>query len=348
MLDEIIALHSLNRIFPPPNRALFELFEKFGCFKSILKNKEVIGAKPANDLDPETLYEKEVLNNDFRLIPINHQDYPPQLREIPNPPLGIYVHGQPPLPSINLAIVGTRKPTPYGLKIIDKLVRELTNTNITIISGLALGCDTQAHRMALKYNLKTLAVLGSGLSNIFPSSNRGLANEIIKNNGWIVSEFSPTTPPLKHHFPLRNRIVSGLSQGVLVIEAPFKSGALITAREAINQNRDVFAIPNQIGNKNAEGPHFLIKSGAKLIESATDILEEMSSQLGMEFTTQTIQNINLSELEKLILDNLENALDIDSLAIATKLETHTLLSTITLLELKNLVKRIDNYYIRNI
>lgn len=351
MDKEALALHILNLIFPPPSKILMNLYNEFLSFDAILNNGMWKQYKESN-LDTSIanqvqIYNSEVRENGIDLIPITSPKYPTLLKEIPAPPLGLYIKGELEIPESCLAVIGTRKPTPYGLKIIEKIIKEISHTNLTIVSGLALGCDTQAHKTALKYKLKTIGVLGSGLNNIFPSSNKNLSEDIVINNGLLVSEFPPNTPPMKHHFPLRNRIISGLSLGVVVAEAPLKSGALITARDALNQNREVFAVPNQVGNKNSEGPHFLIKSGAKLTESGNDILEELMTQTSIIIESPIEkETTDLTKEEKIVLLALNNASDIDTLISTTKLETNTLLSIITILELKGVVKKIDDKYIK--
>ena len=166
----------------------------------------------------------------------------------------------------------------YGKLVTKKLVKELVDYNFVIVSGLAEGVDTIAHKTALKNKGKTIAVLGSGLNKIFPYNNRKLAQEITKH-GALITEYPLESPPLKHYFPWRNRIISGLCSAIIVIEAPERSGALITARFALEQNREVFAIPGSIFNKNSIGTNNLIKQGAKLVSKIEDILEELNMQL---------------------------------------------------------------------
>ena len=153
------------------------------------------------------------------------------------------------------------------------MVRELKNNNLNIISGLAKGIDSLAHKLALENKIKTIAVLGSGLDIIYPKENSILAKNIIQNNGCIISEFPPNCPPRKHHFPLRNRIISGLSKAVLIIEANNHSGSLITARQALDQNREILAIPGEIFSSQSQGTNYLITLGAKLIQNSDDVLE---------------------------------------------------------------------------
>ncbi len=209
------------------------------------------------------------------LLTLDHPDYPPLLKEISDPPTLIYIDGNPAvLKTPQIAIVGSRNPTPSGIENAHHFATALAKLGITITSGLALGVDAASHRGALSAPGQTIAALGNGLHHLYPKRHRLLADAII-NNGALISEFPLSTQPLKHNFPLRNRIISGLSIGTLVIEATVQSGSLITARKATAQGREVFAIPGNIHNPLARGCHYLIQSGAKLVESVDDILTEV-------------------------------------------------------------------------
>jgi len=201
--------------------------------------------------------------------------YPTLLREISDPPPLLFVHGDAScLAKPQLAIVGSRNPTPTGRETAYAFARHLTGAGLIITSGLALGIDAAGHRGALAGGGHTLAVLGCGLDRIYPAHHRELAQEIAAH-GALISEFLPGTAPLPQHFPRRNRIISGLSLGTLVVEAALRSGSLITARCAVEQGREVFAIPGSIHNPLARGCHALLRQGAKLVETAQDILEEL-------------------------------------------------------------------------
>lgn len=214
-------------------------------------------------------------NNQGTLLHQAHPLYPPLLREISRPPLILYVQGDPQLLSgQQLAIVGSRSPTHTGIKIAEQFASQLALAGLTITSGLARGIDGASHSGALGVKGRTIAVLGSGLQQVYPTSHRKLAEKIIVD-GALISEFSLKTPPRAQHFPARNRIISGLSLGVLVVEAAKKSGSLITAYCALEQNREVFAIPGSIYNPRAGGCHRLIRDGAILVETVNDILSEL-------------------------------------------------------------------------
>lgn len=209
-------------------------------------------------------------------IKINDIKYPEQLKNIYEPPKRLYVLGNIEiLHNTSIAIIGSRKFTEYGKNVALKLAKELSEKGIVIVSGLAKGIDSYAHIGTLNNKGKTIAVLGSGIKEIYPKENIELAKMIIRNGGCIISEYSPDTKPDKMNFPKRNRIISGLSKGVVIVEATEKSGALITADYALEQGRDVFAIPGDIFNKNYVGTNKLIQDGAKLITSYDDILNEI-------------------------------------------------------------------------
>ena len=212
---------------------------------------------------------------DIRIVPIGDKDYPELLKQLSDPPPLLYVRGNKALLNQpQLAMVGSRKPSHQGCDNAVRIASELAAAGFTITSGLAQGIDSCSHRGALNVSGNTIAVLGTGVDRIYPLSNRSLYDEIIKR-GAIVSEFYLGSEPRREHFPQRNRIISGLSLGVLVVEAAIKSGSLISARCALEQNREVFAIPGSILNPVSKGCHELIRQGAKLVETAADIVEEL-------------------------------------------------------------------------
>jgi len=218
---------------------------------------------------------KRIEKNRIKAIDISQPEYPALLKEIARPPLVLYLRGEAQvLSQYCLAVVGTRIPTFYGLAMAEQFTRDLASLGIVIVSGLARGIDSQAHKTALACG-RTVAVLGSGLLDIYPRENQALAEKIAVA-GAVISEFPLTTPPLRENFPRRNRVVSGLCRGVLVVEAAARSGALITAHLALEQNREVFAVPGKADSPVSQGTHQLIKEGAKLVEDVDDILEELN------------------------------------------------------------------------
>lgn len=225
------------------------------------------------------LIERDLLwaeQNEHQIITIYDNDYPELLREIPNPPLLLFVVGNLQLlSSLQVAIVGSRNPTPTGLETARDFAASLASAGLVITSGFALGIDAASHQGAMLASGKTIAVMGTGLNRTYPSSHRKLAEKIIAGGGVLLSEFPLDAAAQAWHFPLRNRIISGLSLGTLVVEATMRSGSLITARLAGEQGREVFAIPGSIYNSAARGCHYLLRQGAKLVEKPQDILEEL-------------------------------------------------------------------------
>jgi DNA processing protein len=212
-----------------------------------------------------------------RLITFDDAEYPANLRSTPDPPPILYVKGKLlEVDSVAISIIGSRNSTTYGKAACEFFSRQLTTLGVTIVSGMAKGIDTIAHKSALEANGRTIAVLGNGLSRAYPPENEKLMEQIAFS-GAVISEFPMATKPMPDNFPRRNRLISGLALGVLVIEASERSGSLITVSHALNQGREVFALPGEIFSKNAKGTNYLIKQGAKLIDSVEDILEELKA-----------------------------------------------------------------------
>ena len=217
---------------------------------------------------------------DHHLLTWQEERFPPLLKDIPSPPAALWLVGDPDvLWQPQLAVIGSRNPTAGGVENAQSFASELTRQGLTITSGMASGIDSAAHQAAMEAGGKTVAVMGTGLDIVYPASGRALA-ERIRRNGALVSELPPGTPPQRAHFPSRNRIISGLSLGVLVVEAGLRSGTLITARLAATQGRDVFALPGSIHNPLAKGCHRLIRDGARLVESVSEILQELAPLAG--------------------------------------------------------------------
>jgi DNA processing protein len=217
-----------------------------------------------------------------QVVAYSSDDYPPRLKQIPDPPLVLYVRGDVKVLSRHaLAIVGTRRPTAYGSQVAQRLARDLAQRQLVIVSGLARGIDSAAHRGALEAAGKTVAVLGSGIDVIYPRENKRLAEQV-SECGALISEFPPGTSPAPENFPIRNRTISGLTLGVVVVEAAEYSGSLITARLALEQNREVFAVPGNITSAQSFGPNHLIKQGAKLVDDWIDVIEEFPPEIRMQ------------------------------------------------------------------
>lgn len=275
----------------------------------------------------------------MQVIRLLDKDYPCLLKDIYNPPKQIYVLGSmPDLPMV--AIVGSRKPTPYGEMIAYKIAADLARSGICIVSGLAYGIDSIVHRATLEAGGKTIAVLGSGLENIYPSQHRALAREIVRSGGALISEFESHTPPLKHHFPARNRIIAGMSEATIVPEADAKSGSLITAQLALDENRHVLAVPGPVTSARSSGPNNLLKAGASPITSAADVyaLLEINPTQTAEKTLSTKE---LSQQARQILSVLQTGPSTtEDLSRTTGLTIPALLSTLTLLEMQNYVRSV--------
>lgn len=282
-----------------------------------------------------------------RILTLEEADYPKRLKEIADPPPVLYVKGTlVPEDSAAIAMVGTRRASDYGLEQARRIAQELAASGITVVSGLAEGIDGAAHQGALEAGGRTIAVVGHGLSSLFPAMHRELA-ERVGASGCLLSEFPMGMPPEAMNFPRRNRVIAGLTLGVVVVEAPERSGALITAREAMEQGREVFAVPGPVGFGN-RGAHALLRDGAKLVESARDILEEVAPQL-LDIVRLSTAHTELADVFPSDLSPEEQqvlkavpvgaAAGFDRLAGRTALAPNRLLSVLTGLELKGLVRQ---------
>ncbi|MDO8663285.1 MAG: DNA-processing protein DprA [Candidatus Wildermuthbacteria bacterium] len=286
--------------------------------------------------------------DNIKEISIGEANYPKLLGEIKNPPKVLYYRGEI-LPAENyFAVVGTRMYSPYGKQVAIEIAGDLAEAGLTIVSGLAPGIDTFAHQVTVERKGRTIAVLGTGVDekSIYPQSNLKLAEKILETGGCIISEYPPGTRGTQFTFPQRNRIISGLSLGVLVIEAKQKSGALITADYAKKQGRKIFAVPGPIHALNSRGPHYLIKNGAELVENANDILEELN--LPQKQTRNVLVGFENKE-EGLVINALkEGALDSDKIIEKTKLSASTVASALAILEIKAKVRNLGgNIYAIN-
>lgn len=300
---------------------------------------------------------KELERENIRIITWHNQEYPKLLLEIHAPPPLLYYMGDITiLSSIRncLAVVGSREHSAYANKVVSELIPSLIEKKIIIVSGLAYGVDTLAHQETLLNKGITIAVLGCGLKSdiIYPCNNRRLAKEIIKNNGLLISEFPPKTEPLPMNFPQRNRIIAGLCQATLVIESKNKSGSLITAYQALDQNREVLAVPGNIFSAFSQGPNGLITKGAKVILNSEDILEvyKLNNEVIIKREKRKTKNNNQAELlleneaERIVYKAVKEAaekcekISSDEIIKNSKLDTATINSTLSILEIKDLIK----------
>jgi len=295
------------------------------------------------------------------LVTLNDASYPVLLGEIFDPPLVLFQRGAITEADENaVAIVGTRRATPYGIRMAERLARDLAGRGITIVSGMAAGIDAAAHRGALEAGGRTIAVLGCGVDVVYPESNRQLMEEIAAN-GAVLSQFPMGMKPLKGNFPIRNRIISGMTLGTVVVQAPARSGALITAHTAVEQGREVFAVPGEVGAPNAEGPHQLIREGAKLIQDADDVLLELNVEVNTGYVEPPAEpavpepqpeaapapaakrpqaTVNVSDSERRVLSALKpDGSFIDDIAQTCRVSISEALSALTMLELKGMVRQ---------
>ncbi|PIZ71627.1 DNA-protecting protein DprA [Candidatus Peregrinibacteria bacterium CG_4_10_14_0_2_um_filter_43_11] len=277
-----------------------------------------------------------------RVFCVDDDYYPAPLKSIPNPPVFLFVRGVIPPLHKALGVVGTRLITSYGKYCVEVLTHDLVYNGFVIVSGLAMGIDAMAHCVTLKNRGVTVAVLGSGIDTVFPAAHSKMAEQIVEKGGAVISEYPLGTPPLAHHFPLRNRIISGLSRGVLVIEGGVKSGALITARYALEQGRDVFAVPHAITRHTLSGTNHIIRRGeAKLVESVQDILEEYEMQ-----PAQQKSLFDFSDSEKEILALLaDDGKSIDELASETPYNVARLSEVLIRLQFKRVVREIGQKWV---
>jgi len=278
-----------------------------------------------------------------KIVTIKDDDYPNRLKDIYDPPALLYVRGELRREDeLAVAIVGSRKTSPYGRWITEKIGQDLARHGVTVVSGMARGIDSVAHKGALQGGGRTIAVLGCGVDVIYPSENRNLFHEIIEH-GAILSEFPMGSPPEGGHFPRRNRIISGLSIGAVIVQASAVSGSLITARYALEQGRDVFAVPGNVGAEGSRGTNQLIKQGAKLVESSEDILEEILPQYSRERETPLRGETpvpNLTEEEGVLYRLLgETPLHIDAIIRESKWDPGKVSSLLLNLELKGLISQ---------
>ena len=357
--EACIALNMLPTVGPVRLRKLLEIFEEpqrvLTAKRSELRGAEGIGNEVADQIaNWESIVDLTAELNRIRefgatVFTQESPSYPKSLREIHAPPIVLYVWGE--LQERDhhaIGIIGARRTTHYGAESAKKLAYQLAYAGLTVISGLARGIDTAAHQGALAAKGRTIAVIGSGLSKLYPPENRGLAEKIRDGNGAIVSEFSMEIEPDRQTFPMRNRIIAGWSHGVLVVEAGLNSGALITASQALEQGRSVYAVPGHINAPSAFGSNRLIQQGAKLVMDASDILDDLQILLpetkpSPEAAARTLPA--LSDEERRVYDAIESTeTAIDDIGRKCQLPSATVSSALLRLELKRLVKQLPGKY----
>ena len=358
-LRDLIRLNLVPGVGPKTFRTLLEAFGSadriLNAPESSLREVPGVGAKLAGKIAGarrEVDAEAELdLCRRAGVTPLAHGSaaYPAPLAEIPDPPALLYVKGTiEPVDRLAVAIVGSRKCTPYGLRIAERLATSLARVGLTVVSGLARGIDAAAHRGALAGGGRTLAVLANGLGQVYPPEHDRLADEVAAA-GALVAESPMRQEPLAGLFPQRNRIISGLSLGVVVIEATPRSGSLSTARHATEQNREVFAVPGPVDSLPSRGCHALIRDGARLVETVDDILEELGPMVGQlrrpepeapAAVAPIAPEVVLSEAERQIVSRLgDRPMAVDELIAQSGLNASQVMATLSLLEMRRLVRR---------
>ena len=365
-MNELESLLILNAVPGLGNMRIRKLLEGLGSAEDILSASEKelsatgLPSKVVQSIirfDKEEFLKKEqelMHKEDVRALSFLEKDYPDLLSKIPDAPVVLYVKGDiKKEDNTAVSLVGSRKASFYGTSVAEKFAFNLAGLGITIVSGMARGIDTATHEGALKANGRTIAVLGSGLAKIYPPENKKLFLKIAEARA-VVSEFPMTTAPAAFNFPRRNRIISGLSLGVVVVEASAKSGALITSRFALEQGREVFAVPGKVDSPTSRGTHELIKQGAKLVHSVEDILEEIAPQLKSQLKDTGTQNdfesgATLSEKEKSIFNFLSSdATHVDEIASHASCSIPEVMSILLRLELKHLIRQLPGkFFVKN-
>jgi DNA processing protein len=335
--DVLIALSLLPFLTPNRTRLLREYFGRveLACNASSNLLQGLLSLTPeqaAEVRNPLTPAAREIVEATREsAITLVDESYPPLLREIIDPPLALHVRGDASLLStLSIAIVGSRRATPYGINASAQLARQLASAGVTVVSGLARGIDAAAHQAALDADAPTIGVLGTGIDVIYPREHRKLYRRMLEH-GAIVSELPPCTPPRREHFPVRNRIISGLTKGTVIVEATTRSGSLITARMAAEQGRDVYAVPGSIFSDKSEGTHRLLQYGAKLVHDADDVLEDLGGDLRASKLREEGPAGPLAEV--LAVLNREEGAHVDVVAAKLKRTSATVAESLLQLEL---------------
>ena len=356
-LEALLTLNMLPKIGPVRARRLIARFgsaaEALSAGSSAVREVSGIGSETAGilhnwkehaDLEGEM---QRISEGGYSILTAADEAWPEGLRQLPDAPLLLYVWGQVETRDKSaIGVVGSRRATAYGLTCAKKFAFQLAHAGVTVLSGLARGIDTAAHEGAVAAKGRTIAVIGSGLGKLYPPENRALCERIAAGQGAVVSEFPILTEPDKQTFPQRNRIVSGWSQGILVVEAPAWSGALITANNAADQGRTVYAVPGPIDRPSSMGCNKLIQNGARLVLDAADILDDMNALLPEPMFSKvdapaSQSPANLSETEQLLWNALEDGeTQLDTIIARTALPAATASSQLMRMELKRLVKQL--------
>ena len=353
-----IAFSSIEQIDSRFIKRLYDYFgdieKAFNCSLEDLKNIDGLSIKKAQNfiqcrdkIDIDKVF-ATVETKGINFLTLEDENYPYMLKNIENPPVVLYYKGK--LFECNLgktlAVVGSRKASSGARDNLRKIISGLGNTDICIVSGLASGIDTVAHASAIENNLKTIGVIASGFDYVYPSQNKTLYENIENGYGAVVTEYYPTFEPIKFRFPQRNRIVSGLSYGTLVVEASLRSGALITANLTLEQGRELMCMPGDISNPNTQGIYKLLKNGATMVTEGNDILDA----LGWERTEDNPTQLTLPTLtpdEEKIYNNIKiEERGIDELSTLTGLSLDNLLMNLTTMELKGMIKQVNGYRYR--
>ena len=354
--DAYLWLKSINGI---TTKTIGKIIEEVGNIESVidLNEKEIYNLKNINLNMKENIVKykshfylseikERLYENSIEYICIEDEEYPEKLKNIYNPPLLLFFKGDLSIinNSLNIAMVGSRKPTHYGINCAKNISYELSQRGINIISGLAIGIDSYCHVGCMMGSGKTIGVLGSSVDNVLPKCNRPLAEDILSNGGLIISEYNLGHIVTPGNFPSRNRIISGLSDGVIVVEAGEKSGALITADLGIDQGRNVFAVPGNINSSMSKGCHKIIKEGAKLIENIDDILSEYNISFNINKTSveYDISGLSVEALKIIEVIKRQGILQIDEICDNTGIEIKYVNSIVNELLLRDLVVEMNN------
>jgi DNA processing protein len=337
--DRLIA-YALMPLSPPRIRLLVQSFEPLSamCNASPAMLRQLLSIDATEAVEPWRNDELRRQIDTVRetTVTLADEEYPLLLRQLVDPPLALFYRGNLALASHpSIAMVGSRRASPYALSVAAQLARELVSAGVTVVSGLALGVDAAAHQATLDASGETIAILGTGIDIVYPRCHRRLF-DTIEERGLILTEFPPGTAPFRHNFPIRNRIISGISLGTLIVEATGRSGSLITARTAAEQNREVFAVPGSIFSGGSEGTHRLIQYGAKLVHDTNDILDELPGRLRVPASAPDRPDSVLREV--LSAFRRDDGTHIDSAAQSLGREVATLSEPVLQLELGGWLK----------